>query len=640
VDTGPAPAHARAAGTAATAASDFDSLLDGARARQSASFDKSNQNRHVVHERDRRPASAAGAEAAHPAAAKPARTDSGDSRPVANGRPTNHNRIARADTPAQRVPDEGADPAAKPPDPQAPSESAGNQTAAGQAQVVAADAERPIVQQVAVVAAVISATVAEPPADADAAQASVESPTATARADSQNVVGGSSRPGPVPAGIADPGVSATAAATAPLLGFVAGSPAPPATQVDLQDVPPAEDAAESAGQAAPSTGAMKAESRKIGLSGSATDAWWRGQPHLDGVDGETTSAAGSSWLPRADQLPQVKGRPGLDSPTTEELPTLPASAGLETSGAPEPSDDLAGFVTMRRAPARPSAVGQSGMTEATAAQRAARMMVMAAVAEAGRQTGQATDTAPVRETPATPSVFGAPAITAVGMAEGMEPGARRTQDLFADPSQFASLGGDSQQRVRLVEQAYAASGTGRDSTSQRNPEPTPLAPAVHDAGSAAAAVMSLPPTTMPSSDPAIAGGATVAPAGGGAEATPDPPIAGQVVRAISMAWRDGVGEAKVRLTPEHLGEVTVSLRVERGQVTAHVQADTATAREWIQAHEVDLRQGLEGQGLQLARLVVTADGHRQRQDGGKPQPQPRRAPSRGGESQARFEVDA
>jgi flagellar hook-length control protein FliK len=120
----------------------------------------------------------------------------------------------------------------------------------------------------------------------------------------------------------------------------------------------------------------------------------------------------------------------------------------------------------------------------------------------------------------------------------------------------------------------------------------------------------------------------------------DVQVARQVVRAISLAWRDDVGEARVLLNPEHLGEVSVAIRVERGAVTAVLQAETASAREWIRAHETDLRHGLESQGLELASLVVSEEGNSR---GGHEQPQPqgrRRAPARAAIGVPVFEVEA
>jgi flagellar hook-length control protein FliK len=78
----------------------------------------------------------------------------------------------------------------------------------------------------------------------------------------------------------------------------------------------------------------------------------------------------------------------------------------------------------------------------------------------------------------------------------------------------------------------------------------------------------------------------------------------QIVQAIRMQWSDGVGDAKITLKPEYLGDVSISIRVEHGAVTASLDASTPAVREWIQGHESMLRQGLADQGLHLDRLVV------------------------------------
>jgi flagellar hook-length control protein FliK len=123
--------------------------------------------------------------------------------------------------------------------------------------------------------------------------------------------------------------------------------------------------------------------------------------------------------------------------------------------------------------------------------------------------------------------------------------------------------------------------------------------------------------------------------------TQEPTVTGQVVKAVALAWRDGVGEARIRLTPEHLGEVLVTMKVDRGQVVAQIVAETPAARAWIESHQQDLRDGLLAQGLQLDRLVVTADGQRQQQpndDGAERQRRARPRPPRGGNPAARFEL--
>src|SRR5574337_235599 len=58
---------------------------------------------------------------------------------------------------------------------------------------------------------------------------------------------------------------------------------------------------------------------------------------------------------------------------------------------------------------------------------------------------------------------------------------------------------------------------------------------------------------------------------------------------IQVQVRDGVSEARLRLSPEHLGEVTVRLRVESGGVTAILHAESPQVSGWIAAHQDELR---------------------------------------------------
>jgi flagellar hook-length control protein FliK len=105
----------------------------------------------------------------------------------------------------------------------------------------------------------------------------------------------------------------------------------------------------------------------------------------------------------------------------------------------------------------------------------------------------------------------------------------------------------------------------------------------------------------------------------------------QIVQAMRLQWKEGVGEARIRLTPDYLGEVTVAIRVEHGSVTAALEASTPAVRQWIESHEPILRQALAEQGLHLDRLIVTdepqqtsSEPEQRRQNGDEQhQPEPR-----------------
>ena len=99
------------------------------------------------------------------------------------------------------------------------------------------------------------------------------------------------------------------------------------------------------------------------------------------------------------------------------------------------------------------------------------------------------------------------------------------------------------------------------------------------------------------------------------ESAADPPLPTQIVQAISIQAANGGGEAQVKLQPGYLGDVTVSIIVDHGGVTASIEASSPAVREWIAGHEPMLRQGLGDQGLRLDRLVVQADAtHTERED--------------------------
>lgn len=94
-----------------------------------------------------------------------------------------------------------------------------------------------------------------------------------------------------------------------------------------------------------------------------------------------------------------------------------------------------------------------------------------------------------------------------------------------------------------------------------------------------------------------------------APALPDEPeLADQIVQSLRLHATSGGGEARVQLRPEYLGELTIRLVVDDGVVTARVEAELPAVREWIERHEVSLRQALGEHGLTLDALNVSDGG--------------------------------
>jgi flagellar hook-length control protein FliK len=136
----------------------------------------------------------------------------------------------------------------------------------------------------------------------------------------------------------------------------------------------------------------------------------------------------------------------------------------------------------------------------------------------------------------------------------------------------------------------------------------------------------------PAQDPAVAQDARGASWDGETPSTVGP---------VRLRWQDGIGEARLRLGPDHLGDVSVSVRVEHHTVTATLRAATVEQQQWIAAHESELRHALGEQGLELDRLEVAVDPDREQRQAPRQEPpvpfRMRRTPRADGQT---FEVHA
>ncbi len=139
----------------------------------------------------------------------------------------------------------------------------------------------------------------------------------------------------------------------------------------------------------------------------------------------------------------------------------------------------------------------------------------------------------------------------------------------------------------------------------RQPEPhltfsRPIAADVQTLGALAmtsAAHDVLSARMAPVSQPAI----IVAPVLTSGTALPEE-TANQIVQAIRFQLVRGGGEATIRLEPKHFGELSITVRVDQGQVTARVQAESPVVREYLQSHQGMLRDSLADQQLTLGKF--------------------------------------
>jgi flagellar hook-length control protein FliK len=89
----------------------------------------------------------------------------------------------------------------------------------------------------------------------------------------------------------------------------------------------------------------------------------------------------------------------------------------------------------------------------------------------------------------------------------------------------------------------------------------------------------------------------------------------QLVRAMSMRTQtDGTSEVRMRLVPEHLGAVTLSLKVDGSNVSATAVAQNADVRNALVAHQQQLARSLADSGLKLTSFSVNLSGGHAGQD--------------------------
>lgn len=85
-------------------------------------------------------------------------------------------------------------------------------------------------------------------------------------------------------------------------------------------------------------------------------------------------------------------------------------------------------------------------------------------------------------------------------------------------------------------------------------------------------------------------------------------IAGMAVRQLHVMQNGGITEARIMLTPEHLGQLDVRISMQNGQMTAQFIAESAAAKEIIENQLGVLRNALQNQGLNVEKLVVAHGG--------------------------------
>ncbi len=83
-------------------------------------------------------------------------------------------------------------------------------------------------------------------------------------------------------------------------------------------------------------------------------------------------------------------------------------------------------------------------------------------------------------------------------------------------------------------------------------------------------------------------------------------LASAVPRAIKLALSEGAREARIRLRPPELGEISIWLRIDGHEVAARIDTERSELRGLLASTRSELAQGLEQAGMKLTHLDIGA----------------------------------
>lgn len=94
-------------------------------------------------------------------------------------------------------------------------------------------------------------------------------------------------------------------------------------------------------------------------------------------------------------------------------------------------------------------------------------------------------------------------------------------------------------------------------------------------------------------------------------------VPGQIVEQARLIRTDEDTQMVIRLKPEHLGELTLRVRVENGVVNASFYSENAQVRSLLEASLFQLKQDLASQGIKVDNVGVYAGMGQQQPDQGQ-----------------------
>jgi flagellar hook-length control protein FliK len=356
-----------------------------------------------------------------------------------------------------------------------------------------------------------------------------------------------------------------------------------------------------------------------------------------------TIASPAAALPAADQaalgaaeVPKASGgapAPSIEVPRDLAQPGVPA---LTSAAATSGRDEASGPTSTATTPTAPT----NERTKPSGARvrptddhvhQAARQALRSALSEIGDAHTAPRGSGPAPETVATQALAVGMSTPTPSVPKVVATDKPTSADVDADWLAFASS------RVAVSQAPETASRhSGRDQSGHGGDQGLPTFARAASSGT---------PNAVPASMvfPSQAGFATALDLASVGASTPSfsshvlQTVGPQAVRGLQLQVAAGGGDMTLTLTPEHLGTVTIEVKVDQQRVVATLTSDTPAVRGWMAAHEQDLKSGLADLGLTLDELVVREDDSRQDQQREQGAPERRRKP-KDEESAVAFEV--
>ncbi|MDX2018347.1 MAG: flagellar hook-length control protein FliK [Planctomycetota bacterium] len=331
--------------------------------------------------------------------------------------------------------------------------------------------------------------------------------------------------------------------------------------------------------------------------------------------------------PRTDRAPASPLLPGAEDAAGSKL-GAPAIDAPEASAPPEPTLNPASGHPALSSSARkpgPQTLSSKAVSNTTTGEPAAPTDPLGLIPGRSGPTPPAESRAPGDAAAAQPAAPSAP-------AEASAPSGPRFSEHLSNSAASASVGDESAAGGSTASSGAASAGpigagqigAGQTGTAQTG---AGAANASNAAGQAAVASSAAgapgagtrsnanPGTPMvgiaPASGPSPLGKLVAGPLGsqlgGGPRLTAqEAETQGQVARGLASALKAKDGEVTLRLTPDTLGTVRITLRIEDQQVRATIETSTLAARDLLSKGVESLRAGLERRGLEVDRLEVRA----------------------------------